>query len=131
MTWPVHVHYGCNHDDGLAQQLREVIDLLHQVANKENMIMAQVQVAQEDLDALSTALTADDAALAAAIAALEAKVGQPLAAGDLTALKAAVDATAALVPTPVTPPPAPASAVGGPPTESTADAPFVPTTPTT
>lgn len=51
-------------------------------------------VQQSDLDALTTALTADDAAILAEIAAL--KVANPTL--DLTALTAAVAATAALVP---------------------------------
>lgn len=60
---------------------------------------------QADIDALTTALTADDAAIATEIAALQA--ANPSL--DLSALQAAVAATAALVPaaTAPTPPAAP------------------------
>lgn len=51
---------------------------------------------QADIDALTTALTADDAAIAQEIAALQA--ANP--ALDLSGLQAAVAATAALVPAP-------------------------------
>ncbi|HEY5201347.1 MAG TPA: hypothetical protein VIJ31_10610 [Acidothermaceae bacterium] len=65
---------------------------------------------QADIDALTTALTADDAAIATEIAALQA--ANPSL--DLSALQAAVAATAALVPA-ATAPAAPAAPVTDPP----------------
>jgi hypothetical protein len=115
----VPVHLVIADDCACATRMGEVIELLHQIdrritarfdalSQKENKIMALVQVEQGDLDNLATALQTDDAGILQAIADLEAKVaaGTPLAPADLTALRSAVDATAALIPSPV-PPPAP------------------------
>jgi hypothetical protein len=86
---------------------------LYRIDRKLDRLMTLVAVDDADLASLATELTADDTALGAAIADLEAKVaaGTPLAPGDLGPLKSAVAATAALVP--VTQP-LPAPVVGPP-----------------
>lgn len=83
-------------------QHREVLSLLYQLTGRQEDLMAKVVVNQEDLDALATELSADDGRIIAALNDLQAKADAgTVAPGDLTALRDAVNATSALVPTPV------------------------------
>ena len=87
----------------LSVRFDQLAEAVKQVLGKENDIMAQVQVAQEDLDALAAELgtIADD--LAAEIAALEAEVAAGnLPAGSLDGLTAVKDRLAALETPPTT-----------------------------
>lgn len=92
-------------------RLRTRVSRIEDTVNGDEQRMAQVQVAQEDLDAITAALVADDGAIAAEIATLNDKINSnvPLAPGDLAPLQAALASTATLVP--ATAPVAPAAAL--------------------
>jgi hypothetical protein len=98
--------------------LRRIVPQLNRIEWKQNFIMTQVAVAQEDLDAIATDLTSVGNALSSEIADLEAKIAanQPLSAGDLTGLKAAqakLDELAVPSSAPVETPPADVPPVDG------------------
>lgn len=83
-----------NHYPATRGDLRNIERQLMTIETSIRKLGELMTVQQSDLDALTAALTADDAAILAEITALQ--VANPTL--DLTGLTAAVAATAALVP---------------------------------